>query len=90
MLMNLDTETQHRLTKAFAPPEGTRKPSALFMSFAKNHVISMTNAGKGAGPTFGGGVTTATGDAQIDEFLRQWGLDDKVRELLLTLDHGTM
>jgi len=49
LLMSLDVETQQRLTKAFSPPEGTRKPSALFMTFAKNHVTSMSHGGRGQG-----------------------------------------
>jgi hypothetical protein len=57
------------------------------MSFAKNHVASMNRNGVAPGAALGSsGVTTATGDVQIDEFLRQWGLDDKAQALLLSLD----
>jgi len=86
LLCSLDPGTQQRVMSDFQPTNIARA-NQMFMGFVKSV------AGKSGAQTirqaFEGGVIQSpvyTGNAAIDGFVMQWGLDGKSQEVLINLD----
>lgn len=88
-LARLDPEMQRRVMNGFSPKDVSRGASIAFMGFLKSVAGSAAmNQGvlqQQVSPMAGG----STGDAQIDEFVARWGLDNAAAEALVRLDPET-
>mmetsp|Transcript_18875 Transcript_18875/g.34207 ORF Transcript_18875/g.34207 Transcript_18875/m.34207 type:complete len:185 (-) Transcript_18875:41-595(-) len=88
-LCSLDPATQQRVMSDFHPTDVSRA-NQMFMGFVK----SVGGRSGGGAPTaaqaYGNNQPAAqTGNADIDGFVGQWGLDAKAQSALLSLDPET-
>jgi len=100
-LTRLDPSCQAKVMAGFAPKDTSRGASAAFMGFCRS--VAGAAGGHGGGfaaqpPAFtaggGGGFGNSSGGdpnlaAEIENFVLQWGLDEKAQSVLVSLDLST-